>query len=339
MTTGEASLGRGPAARQYLSPWLWVGAAGAVLQLMGLGSDFYSVPKQGGTGVDIKGAWLGIPHTSDLILISALIAIALFALTAANRSPLRGRSSGLWIGVLGLLATLQLGYRMIAPPFKINVQGDQTVANVFGGDCQFYCSPGAAAGANAQLLTGIWFGFIGCVLVAVAGFAHAASRRASDSPARPHVAKEQLGPNPWLALAAIGTAAAFIVGYTIFPFYTTAGAAGGTVSWSGWLPTPHTSSLVGVLAVVIVWLVAAAVRYRSPLGPAALAGTIAMVGFVIASRIFLRILAPPFGAGATIELPAYVALAAAVLAIVAGIALARGRRRSLATRDLRAQPA
>jgi len=47
MTTGEASLGRGPAARQYLSPWLWVGAAGAVLQLMGLGSDFYSVPKQG----------------------------------------------------------------------------------------------------------------------------------------------------------------------------------------------------------------------------------------------------------------------------------------------------
>lgn len=326
-----------PASRQYLSAWLWIAVAGAVLQLMGLGSDFYTVPATGGTGgVTQKGAWLGTAHTSDLILISALVAIILFALTAADHSPLRGRSTGLWIGVVGLLATLQLGYRMIAPPFNINVQGDQTVANVFSGDCQFYCSPGAASGAHAQLLTGIWFGFVGCVLVAVAGLAHAASRRASTSPAKPRVAAEQPGRNPWLVLAGVGSGAAFIVGYTIFPFYTTAGK-GGTVSWSGWLPTPHTSSMVGILAVITVWLVTAAARNRSPLGPVALGGTIGLFGFVIASRIFLRVLAPPFGPSANIELPAYVALAASVLVIIAGAAIALGNRHPVADQGTRPQ--
>ena len=325
--------------RQYMSVWLWVAVAGAVLQLMGLGSDFYTVPATSGAGgVTQKGAWLGIPHTSDLILISALVAIVLFALTAANHSPLRGRSTGLWIGVAGLLATLQLGYRMIAPPFNINVQGDQTVANVFSGDCQFYCSPAAASGANTQLLAGIWFGLVGCVLVAVAGFAHAASRRASTSPAKPRVAAEQPGRDPWLILAGAGSAAAFIVGYTVFPFYTTMGK-GGPVSWSGWLPTPHTSSLVGVLTVTIVWLVTAAARNRSPLGTSALGGTIGVCGFIITSRIFLRVLAPPFGSGASIELPAYVALGASVLVIIAGAAIALGNRHPVADQGLRAQPA
>lgn len=325
--------------RQYMSVWLWVAVAGAVLQLMGLGSDFYTVPATSGAGgVTQKGAWLGIPHTSDLILISALVAIVLFALTAANHSPLRGRSTGLWIGVAGLLATLQLGYRMIAPPFNINVQGDQTVANVFSGDCQFYCSPAAASGANTELLAGIWFGLVGCVLVAVAGFAHAASRRASTSPAKPRVAAEQPGRDPWLILAGAGSAAAFIVGYTVFPFYTTMGK-GGPVSWSGWLPTPHTSSLVGVLTVTIVWLVTAAARNRSPLGTSALGGTIGVFGFIITSRIFLRVLAPPFGSGASIELPAYVALGASVLVIIAGAAIALGNRHPVADQGLRAQPA
>ncbi len=308
--------------RQYLSPWMWVAVAGAVLQLIGLGSDFYAVGD--GSAVERKGAWLGIPHTSDLILISAVVAIALFALTAAGRSPVRGRATGLWIGVLGLLATLQLGYRMVAPPFIANAQGDQTLANLFSGDCQFYCSPAAAAAAKTQLLTGIWFGLAGCVLVTVAGFVHAAARRSADSPARPRVADVQAGRSPWLALAGAGALGAFVVGYTVFPFYTTPGR-GGPVTWSGWLPTPHTSSLVGVLAVVVVWLVVAAVRNRSPLGPAALGGTVALLGFVMASRILLRILAPPFGGGAAIEPPAYVALAGGVLVIVAGLVLARSR--------------
>lgn len=318
------------AERQYLSPWLWVATAGAVLQLMALGSDFYSVPGADGEAASRKGAWLGIPHTSDLILVSAVIAIVLFALTAANRSPARGRGTGLWIGVVGLLATVQLGYRMIAPPFAINIEGDQTVANLFSGDCQFYCSPAAAAQAGTELLTGIWFGIVGCVLVTIAGFAHAAGPRAASSPARSWAAAAQPGPGPWLALAAIGSAASFIIAYTVFPFYVTPGQ-GGAVSWSGWLPTPHTSSLVLALAVAAVWLVVLAARGRSPLGPAALGGALAMIGFVIASRIFLRILQPPFGGPAEIQLPAYIALVAAVLVIIAGVAHAVGARRVPAT--------
>lgn len=318
--------------RQYVSPWLWVGVAGAVLQLMALGSDFYLRPGADGGPPTRSGAWLGIPHTSDLILVSAVIAIALFALTATNRSPARGRSTGLWIGIVGLLSLLQLGYRMIAPPFAINIEGDQTVANLFSGDCQFYCSVAAAAQAGAVLLTGIWFGLVGCILVTVGGFAHAASRRAGSSPARSWAADEQPGPGPWLALAAFSAAASFVIAYTVFPFYVTPGE-GGPVSWSGWLPTPHTSSLVLALAIIAVWLVVLAARMRSPLGPAALGGALAMIGFVIASRIFLRILAPPFGGPAEIQLPAYIALVAAVLLMVAGVAHAVTGRRSAAVTE------
>lgn len=325
---GVADTGRSAVAdRQYVSPWLWVAVAGAVLQLMALGSDFYSVPGADGEAASRKGAWLGIPHTADLILASAVIAVALFAFTATNRSPARGRSTGLWIGVVGLLALLQLGYRTIAPPFAINIEGDQTVANLFSGDCQFYCSPAAAAAAGTELLTGIWFGLVGCVLVTVAGFAHAASRRARTSPARSWAVAEQPGRSPWLALAAVTAVASFVIAYTVFPFYVTPGA-GGPVSWSGWLPTPHTSSLVLALAIIAVWLVVLAARGRSPLRPAALGGALAMIGFVIASRILLRILQPPFGGPAEIQFPAYVALVAAVLLIVAGIAHAVTVRRS-----------
>jgi len=313
--------------RQHLSPWLWAGVAGAVLQLVALGSDFYLVPGIAGEAASRKGAWLGIPHTSDLILASAVIAIVLFALTAANRSPARGRSTGLWIGIFGLLSFVQLGYRMIAPPFAINIAGDQTVANVFSGDCQFYCSPASAAASSTELLIGIWFGFAGCILVAVGGFGHAASKRSGSSPARAWAVAAQPGPGPWLALAGVGAAASFVVAYTVFPFYITPGA-GGPVSWSGWLPTPHTSSLVLALAIAAVWLVALAARGRSPLGPTALGGTLALIGFVIASRIFLRILAPPFGGPAEIQVPAYIALAAAVLVIVAGVGHAAVARKN-----------
>lgn len=303
---------------QRLSPWLWVALAGAVLQIMGLGSDFYAVPEDG--QLETVDAWGGIPHTSDLILLCALIAIGLFILTAAGRSPVRGRSTGLWIGIVGVVTFLQLGYRMLAPPFAFTIQGDQTLANLFSGGCQFYCSFSEASQANAQLLSGIWFSFVGTVLVAVAGLAHAASRAAAASPARPRISGVQPGPSPWLALAAIGSVGAFILGYTIFPFYVTSSMGEAPVAWSGWLPTPHTSSLVLLGAVVTVWLVVLAVRYRSPLGPAALGGAIALIGFIVASRILLRIVQPPFGSGASIELPAYLSLALAVVALLAGVA-------------------
>lgn len=52
----------------------------------------------------------------------------------------------------------------------------------------------------------------------------------------------------------------------------------------------------------------------------ALGGLIAVLGFVSASRIFYRILQPPFGGGpAEIGVAAYLALIAATLIIVSGI--------------------
>lgn len=290
MSTDHSDVDSGVRERraQYVSPWLWVAAVGAVLQLYAVTSDFYATPDDEG-GTRVRDAWFGIPHTSDLILASALVAVVLVALTAADRSPVGGRATGLWIGVVGSLAALQLGYRMVAPPFNLSVEGDQTIANLFSGDCQFYCPPSVAAEAGAELLPGIYVGVVGCVLVALAGFGHALSRRATESPAHPRVADRQVGRNPWLILAAAGAAGAFLIGYTIFPFYTTMNDTG-SVTWSGWLPTPHTSSFVLALAVVAVWLVAAAGRGRSPLGPTALGVTLAVLGFLIAGRIFQRIL-------------------------------------------------
>lgn len=338
--TGQAGTTSGTSStsdRQRLSIWLWIALAGAVLQLSGLASNFYRVTRQGET--ENRDGWQGIPHTADLIFFSALVAIVFFFLVASNRSPVRGRNVGLWIGIVGLLAFLQLGYRMLAPPFAFNITGDQTLLNLVSGDCQFYCSPGAAAKANAELLTGIWFSFVGCVLVAVAGLAHTVSGAARVSPARPWIAAEQPGRNPWLPIAAVAAVAAFVLGYTVLPFYSTT-RQGQVILWSGWLPTPHTSSLILLLAAVTVGLAVVAGRGRSPLGPAMLGGTVAIIGFIISSRILLRILQPPFGSSAEIEPAAYAALGAGVLVLLAGLAqlAAHGSGRS-AARDTVAESA
>lgn len=291
-----------------ITSWLWVVLAGAVLQFIALGSNFYVVNKQ------VRDAWFGIPHASDLILLSAIVAIGAFILTALGRNPIGGRGVGLAVGIVGLIATLQLGYRMIIPPF---------------GCLMYACGPSQAA--SVTLLPGIWIGLVGCVIVTVGGLVHAFSSTARNTPAHSWAADEQAGMNPWLGLAALGAVAQFIFGYTFFTFYTVKGfmGHGGPQSWGGWIATPHTSSLVLAIMVIIVGLVVTAARGRSPLTPVSMGALIAVLGFASGARILYRIIQPPFNtAGGGTNVPvgtviihagAYLAVLAAVVMIAAGI--------------------
>lgn len=302
-----------------ITPWLWLALAGSVLQLIALvGPDFYIA--QG----ERQDAWFGIPHASDLILLSALAAIVMFAVTALGRNPVRGRSVGLIVGVVGLLATLQLGYRMIVPPFGGEVPSN---SGILGSGCLYYCSPSEAE--PAELLIGIWLAFLGCLAVTLGGFLHARSRTARETAARPWVAPTQSGNNPWLGLAALGALGQFIFGYTFFTFFTTM-RDGGEVNWSGWLPTPHTSSLILAITLAVVGLVWAVARGRAPLNPMALGGLVAVLGLISASRIFYRIVAPPFGSGPVeIGLAAYLSLLSAIVIVVSGIVYAVTQRQTM----------
>ena len=290
--------------------WLWVALAGAVLQIVALfGPDFYFAEGER------KDAWFGIPHASDLILLSALVAIGSVVLLGLGRNPLRGRSMGLVVGVIGLLATLQLFYRMIVPPFGGAVPAN---SDIIGTGCLYYCSPSQAA--PADLLLGIWLAFLGCLAVTVGGFVYAYSRAAQQTPATPWIAQTQGGMSPWLGLAALGAVGQFVFGYTFFTFYTTPGDNGGEVNWSGWLPTPHTSSLVLLISLLVVGLAWTAARGRAPLGPAALGVAVAALGLISTSRIFYRIVSSPFGnGGSEIGVAAYLSLLAAILIVVAGL--------------------
>ncbi len=298
-----------------ISVFLWVALAGAVLQLTALGSDFYIV------GTNRRDAWLGIPHASDLILLSAVVTIGFLVLTALDRTPVRGRNVGLAVGSVGLLATLQLGYRMVVPPF---------------GCLQYGC--GFDAAQNVTLLTGIWIGLIGSMLGTVGGFGHAFSRAARETEAHRWRAQGQAGMSPWLGLAALGALGQFVFGFTAFTFYTVSGFLGqaGTSAWGGWLSTPHTSSLVLLMSAAILFVVAAAGRGRSPLGPPAVGAMIAILGFIAGSRILFRILEPPFSAAGgettqvgtvTIQLGGWLSLASAVLVVIAGVVHAAVHRR------------
>jgi hypothetical protein len=290
--------------------WLWVALASAILQIVALfGPDFYFAEGER------KDAWFGIPHASDLILLSAIVAIGSVILMALGRNPLRGRGMGLAVGVIGLVATLQLLYRMLVPPFGGDVPAN---SDIIGAGCLYYCSPSQAA--PADLLFGIWLALLGCLAVTVGGFLYAYSRAARQAPARPWVAQTQSGMSPWLGLAALGAVGQFVFGYTFFTFYTTAGDNGGEVYWSGWLPTPHTSSLVLLISVLVVGLAWTAARGRAPLGPAALGIAVAVLGLVSTSRIFYRIVSSPFGSGGSeIGIAAYLSLISAILVIVAGV--------------------
>jgi hypothetical protein len=208
---------------------------------------------------------------------------------------------------------------MIIPPF---------------GCLTYSCSPSEAA--NVTLLTGIWIALVGCVAVALGGFIHAFSPTARDTQALPWVAESQGGMTPWLGVAALGAVAQFIFGYTFFTFYTVSGFFGGeTQTWGGWLATPHTSSLILAITVVIVGVVVAAGRERSPLNPAALGGLVAVLGFIAAARILYRIIDPPFstaGDGSAqvgsvdISVAAYLSLASAVVVVITGIVHAATNR-------------
>lgn len=292
-----------------ITPWLWVALAGAVLQVIAIGSDFYVFEEER------RDAWFGIPHTSDLILLSALVAATMFVLTAIGRNPLGGRGVGLFVGIVGLLATLQLGYRMIVPPFDGFVPSN---SDIIGSGCLFYCLPSQAV--DAQLLAGIWIGFIGCLIVTAGGFLHAFSGTARQTRANPWIARSQTGMTPWLGLAALGAIGQFLFGYTFFTFYLTTGDDGSTTYWSGWLPSPHTSSLVLGITLIVAALVWYASRQKAPLGPMAFGGLIAVLGLVSTYRIFYRIIESPFGDGASIGFAAYLSLLSAILIIAAGIA-------------------
>jgi hypothetical protein len=298
-----------------ITPWLWLALAGSVLQFIALGSNFYVVNGQ------VRDAWFGIPHASDLILLSAIFAVGAFGLTALGRSPLGGRGVGLAVGIVALLATLQLGYRMIIPPF---------------GCLMYACTPSEAA--EVTLLPGIWIGLVGCVMVLVGGLAHAFSPTARNTPAYSWATDDQGGMTPWLGLAALAAVAQFVFGYTFFTFYTVEGFLGneGPTSWGGWLATPHTSSLILAITLVIVGVVVAAARDKAPLRPAALGGLIAVLGFAAAARILYRIVDPPFNTAGgstdtavgsvTIHAAAYLSLAAAVVVVIAGIVQATTQR-------------
>ena len=312
-----------------ISAFLWLAAGGAVLQVVALGTNFYETT---GKKSQVKSAWFGIPHTSDLILAAAVVTILAIGFTATNRQPVRGRTLGLIVGAIGLLATAQLVYRMITPPF--------------GGCLQYGCGTNPAQDVN--LLVGIWIALAGCIAVTVGGFLHAFTRTAKETLARPPVSAEQRGMSPWLGLSAVGAVAMFVFPFTGFTFYTVSGFLGkeGSTTWGGWLSLPHTSSFVLAITLIVVGLGIAAGRSRSPLQPAALGATVAILSFAAASRIFYRILEDPFGtAGGAesatvgsvqVELAAYLGLAGAIVAVIGGIVHAVQHRES--TSDERRRP-
>lgn len=288
---------------------LWLVLAGAALQLVSLTTHFFSYLGKP------QSAWMGLPTTAELILFSALVSAIMVALTAMTRSPWRGTATGLIAAAAGAVAALQVGWRMIAPPF-----GGRTPTHVtiLGDSCYFWCLPSQAQ--PADLLPGVWVALAGCLAVAVGGFLHSQTRQARETAAVSWAAPVQTGLTPWLNLAALGAVGQLVFGFTFFSFFRTIGKTGET-TWSGWLPMPHTASGIFATTVVILLLVRAASRGRAPLEPFALGGLIAGLAAIASIRIWFRILAPPFGRTSHVEVTpgAYLALGASLLCLVAAL--------------------
>lgn len=311
-----------------ITPWLGLAAVGAVLQLLAITLDFYTFEGEA------RDAWFGVPHASGLILLSAGVAIVLLIALAANRQPLRGRSLGLWIGLIGLAATLWTGYRMLVPPFGETPGANNTIG-LFG-SCYFICLPGSDGDAPADVLFGMWLALVGCLAVTLGGLAHAFSGKGRETPANPTIAPRQPGMTPYLGVAALGAVAMFFFGYTIFTFYTT---QDGAVAWSGWVPTPQTGNMVLLAMALVLGLVWFARRERSPASPTVLGAVIAVIGAVAGIRILYRMIEPPFGSmAADIKLAAYLSLLGAVVVVAAGIAQAITMRRAAGGKARSASP-
>jgi len=303
---------------------LWLVLVGAIVQLVSVALDFYELRGEP------QGAWYGVPHTSDLIVGSAVVAIVALGLTAAGRQPFRGRTIGLLVGALGLLAAAQVVYRMAVPPY---------------GCLQYGC--GFAAKGDTQVLAGMWIALAGCVIVTIGALLYAFSRTGRGTPAAPRVAGRQSGMTPWLGLAGLGSVAMFVFPFTVFTLYTVEGFFGSRVTqpWGGWLSIPHTSSLILAATAIVVGLVIAAARERSPFSPAVLGATIGTIALLSAARIVYRLLDHPFNTAGgtsstpvgdvTVELAGYVGLAGALLAAVAGFVHAAQHRSPASERSVR----
>lgn len=305
---------------------LWLVLVGAIVQLVSVTLNFYELRGEP------QGAWYGVPHTADLIAGSAVVAIVALGLTAAGRQPFRGRTIGLLVGAVGLLAAAQVVYRIAVPPY---------------GCLQYGC--GFAAKGDTEILTGMWIALAGCAAVTIGALVYAFSRTARETPAAPRIAGRQSGMTPWLGLAGLGSVAMFVFPFTVFTLYTVEGFFGSRVTqpWGGWLSIPHTSSLILAATVIVVGLVVAAGRERSPLSPAALGVTIGTIALLSAARILYRLLDDPFSTAGgasnvpvgdvTVELSGYLGLAGALLAAVAGFVHAAQQRAPAHERGLRAE--
>lgn len=308
-TTPASAPGR--TGTNAMSVGLWIALAAAVVQFTAVGSDFYQL------GDTVRDAWFGVPHAVQLVLISALTTVVLAGLAAAGRSPFRGRTVGIIIAVVGLIATAHLAYRMAVPPFQ--------------GCLTFNC--GFEPNVDATLLPGIWMALVGNVGALVGGILHAGSGAAKETNANFWVSVRQTGMTPWLGIAALSVVIMFVVGHLILPFYTVTG--GPAESWTGWMSIPHTAGLVLLVALAIVGLVIAAARGRAPMGPTGLGATIAILAFVATARTAYRMAVAPFysgpaegvfEAGAEINLAAWVALVFGIVTLVAGVVHAMSHR-------------
>lgn len=287
------------------------GARRAVLQFTALGSNFYVINSE--SGGTTKDAWLGLPHASDLILVSAMVTVIALSLSARKNSPVSGRTLGTAVAVVGALATAQLAYRMAVPPFG----------------CLTY-SCGTTSKSDVTLQTGIYIGLIGCAMALAGGLGHAISAAARRTPATPRYAAAQSGMTPWLGLAGLSAVLTFVAPFTAFDAYRVEGFFGaeGSATWGGWLSAPHTGTLVLVAAIVSIGLVVAAARRRSLLSPAGVGAALGMLGFLVATRELFRILEPPFSSAGgtdtevgtvTILAPFWIGLVAAIALCIAGI--------------------